>query len=100
MMASNMMAAFFKWVVAMYHAGTNVVPIMKEVKMLTKQQANTDNEGKSTSIITEKVRSTAVTFEFSNSRNHLVVSDGRMKRGGFYLKLFTVDRVHVCCLTK
>jgi len=62
MMASNMMAAFFKWVVAMYHAGTNVVPLMKEFKMLTEQQADTDNEEKSASIIMEKVRSTAVTF--------------------------------------
>ena len=59
MMASDIVTAFFKWVVAMYHAGTNIVPIMKEVKMLTEQQANTDNEGKSASIITKKVRSTS-----------------------------------------
>ena len=58
-MVSAAMAAFFKWLVAMYNAGRNIVPLMKEYKALEKQQQG-DSAVDDTAAVTAKVKSTAI----------------------------------------
>ena len=56
-MVSAAMAAFFKWLVAMYNAGRNIVPLMTEYKALEKQQQGASAVD-DMAAVTAKVKST------------------------------------------
>ena len=53
-MASAAIAALFKWLVAMYRAGKDIVPLMNEYRALEKQQQGDSTDDAATAI-TEKV---------------------------------------------